>query len=200
MSAIQFKTGSITSRPGSVSEAQFRARLVRMGLMKHSATTTAAMQALVREGICTHAATQWLALDPGAADPRDQLLAEMYQRLEECPSPATEWQGVRKILDDDQLLAALLGISAISLRRYAKAERHCPDLIAARLHWLALVIDQLEGSYNATGICRWFQRPRQALDGQAPRDRLSGDWDPHDDAIRPIWELAQSARLGLVAS
>ena len=48
-------------------------------------------------------------------------------------------------------------------------ERHCPDRIAARLHWPALVIDQLEGSTNSYGI-------------------------------RPVHELAQSARIGMVAS
>jgi hypothetical protein len=65
---------------------------------------------------------------------------------------------------------------------------------------LALLIDQLEGTYNAYGIRRWFQRPRAALDGQAPQDRLKGDWDPVDDTIQPLMALAQSATFGLVAS
>ena len=75
---------------------------------------------------------------------------------------------MRNLLDDDDLLAALLGVSPISVRRYAKGERRCSDAVAARLHWLALLIDQLEGTYNAYGIRRWFQRPRAALDGQPP--------------------------------
>lgn len=107
---------------------------------------------------------------------------------------------MREVLDDDGLLAALLGIGIASVRRYAKGERHCPDPVAARLHWLALLIDQLEGTYNAYGIRRWFQRPRVAMGGQAPQDRLKGDWDPHDDAIQPLVALAQSASLGLVAT
>ncbi|MGL6134199.1 MAG: hypothetical protein ACRC1L_08445 [Prochlorococcaceae cyanobacterium] len=110
-----------------------------------------------------------------------------------------EWQAVHELLDDD-VLASLLDISTPSLRRYAKGERQCPDLVAARLHWLALVIDQLEGSYNSYGIRRWFQRPRSALGGQAPQDHLTGAWDPDDDAIQAILELAQSARIGMVAS
>jgi transcriptional regulator with XRE-family HTH domain len=182
-----------------VSEAVFRARVARMGVVEPPATTEAAMEALLREGICASAASRWLAHDPAATETRDQLLQEAYQRLEECPSPATEWRGVRELLDDEAL-AGLLGISTPSLRRYARGERHCPDPIAARLHWLALVIDQLEGSYNAYGIRRWFQRPRAALGGQAPQERLTGDWDPDDDAVRAIFELAQSARLGMVAS
>jgi hypothetical protein len=62
------------------------------------------------------------------------------------------------------------------------------------------MIDQLEGTYNAYGIRRWFQRPRAALDGQAPHDRLNGDWDPVDNDIHPHAALAKSAGLGLIAS
>ena len=52
---------------------------------------------------------------------------------------------MREVLDDDDLLAALLVIRPISVRRYAKGDRHCSDSFAARLHWLALLIYQLEG-------------------------------------------------------
>jgi len=31
-----------------------------------------------------------------------------------------------------------------------------------RLHWLALVVEALEGSYNPIGIRRWFARPATA--------------------------------------
>ncbi len=63
-------------------------------------------------------------------------------------------------------------------------------VIAARLHWRVLVIDQLEGSDNAYGSCRWFQRP--GVGGQAPQDRLTSVWDPGDEAIPAIFELAQT--------
>jgi len=185
--------------PTPVSEALFRARVVRMGVVAPAATTATAMEGLLSRGICTKAAQQWLSHKPAGGANRDQLLAEVYERLEECPSPDTEWQSVREVLNDE-LLAGLLTISQVSLRRYAKGERHCPDLIAARLHWLALVIEQLEGTYNAYGIRRWLQRPRTALDGQAPLDRLQGPWDPDDNAVQAIIALAQSASFGMVAS
>ena len=200
MAEIQSRTDRSPVRQRRVSEARFRDRVVRMGVVKPPATTAAAMEALLRQGICTQAAQQWLDQKPEASDTGDQLLTQIYERLEECPSPATEWQAVREVLLDDTLLASLLGIGAVSVRRYTKGERHCPDPVAARLHWLALLIDWLEGSYNAYGIRRWFQRPRAALDGQAPQDCLKGDWDPDDDAVQPIMALAQSASLGLVAS
>ena len=172
-----------------------------MGVMKHPATTAAAMEGLLHQGICTRTARQWLDQKPSAGDQaRDELLAQVYEQLEECLSPAAEWQAVREVLDDDGLLAPLLGIGIASVRRYFKGERHCSDPVAARLHWLAMLIDQLEGTYNAYGIRRWFQRPRAALDGQAPQDRLKGDWDPDDAAIQPLTALAQSASLGLVAT
>ena len=200
MAKIQSQSKHGPSLQGArISESRFRDRVARMGVIKQPATTAAAMDALMRQGICTEAAQQWLNLAAETTEARDQLLSQVYERLEDCPSPATEWQAVREVLDDT-LLAALLGIGVISVRRYAKGERRSPDNVAARLHWLALLIDQLEGTYNAYGIRRWFQRPRAALGGQAPQDRLKGDWDPDDAAIEPLVALAQSASLGLVAS
>jgi hypothetical protein len=201
MAEIQSRSKAAPFLRARVSEARFRDRVARMGVVKQPATTTAAMEGLVQQGICTRAARQWLDPQPEASDHlRDELLAQVYERLEECPSPATEWQAVRGVLDDDALLAALLGVGLASVRRYAKGERHCSVSVAVRLHWLALLIDQLEGTYNAYGIRRWFQRPRAALDGQAPQDRLKGDWDPDDNDIQPLVALAQSASLGLIAS
>ena len=171
-----------------------------MGVVKRPTTTSAAMEGLLRQGICTQATRQWLDQKQEAGPVRDSLLAHVYERLEQCPCPATEWQAVREVLDDDDLLAALLGIRPISVRRYAKGERHCSDPVAARLHWLALLIDQLEGTYNAYGIRRWFKRPRAVLSCQAPQDRLKGAWDPDDDAVRPLMILAHSASSGLVAT
>jgi len=184
----------------AVTEAQFTERVVCMGVVKPPATAATAMKGLLRQGICSDAARQWLHQRPEAVADRNQLLAAIYERLEECPSPATEWQAVREVLADDELLACLLGIGAVSVRRYAKGERNCSDAVAARLHWLALVIEQLEGSYNPYGIRRWFQRPRAALEGQAPINRLQGSWDPDDASIQPILALARSASLGMVAS
>jgi hypothetical protein len=194
------QTGAAQPAPRLVSEARFRGRVVRMGVVSPAASTAATMEALVQHRMCTHAAQQWLGASPDAVGQRDQWLAEVYEHLVECPSPETEWQAVREVLQDDALLARLLGVVPVSVRRYAKGERQCSDAVAARLHWLALVIDQLEGTYNAYGMRRWFQRPRAALGNQAPQDRLSGEWDPDDLCIREINVLAESASKGMVAS
>jgi len=129
-------------------------------------------------------AHQWLALNDQPGEVRDQPLAAVYAHLQHCPSPTSEWQAVREVLNDDERLATLLGIKAISVRRYAKGERTCPDAVAARLHGLALLIQQLEGTYNAYGTRRLFQRPHAALDSHAPQALLQGDWDPDDAPIR----------------
>ena len=83
MTTIHFKTNLPPSRPASpcfapVSEAEFIDRVVRMGVVNHPATTAAAMQALLQQGICANGVRQWLAqeLEPGEA--RDQLLAAVY--------------------------------------------------------------------------------------------------------------------------
>jgi hypothetical protein len=73
--------------------------------------------------------------------------------LQDSPTPAGEWPGLREICGDE-LLGQILSISHASLRRYAAGERRCPDGVAARLHLLALVVEALEGSCNAIGIRR----------------------------------------------
>lgn len=114
MVKIQSRSKSFSSRP-RVSEARFRDRVARMGVMKQPATTAAAMEGLLHQGICSLTARQWLDQKPGAGDQaRDELLAQVYAQLEDCPSPATEWQAVRDVLNDDALLAALLGLGVAS--------------------------------------------------------------------------------------
>ena len=72
-----------------VSEARFRGRLARMGVVPAVASTAATMQALVQHGMCTNAAERWLREPTSSVSQRDQLLAEVYEHLVDCPSPET---------------------------------------------------------------------------------------------------------------
>jgi hypothetical protein len=98
---------------------------------------------------------------------------------------------VSRVLDAE-LLAALLNVSVSSLRRYASAERDTPDDVAARLHYLALIVGDLAGAYNDVGIRRWFNRRRTALDGRTPAALLAGEWNPDDRAPQKVRDLARS--------
>lgn len=127
-----------------------------------------------------------------SADTERQLAArldQLAQVLEDSPSPHTEWPAMRQTLGDE-LLAALLGISLSSLRRYGAGERETPDDTAARLHWLAMVVSDLAGGYNALGMRRWFERPRAQLAGRSPRAALGTGWQPDDAAARQVRALA----------
>ena len=97
--------------------------------------------------------------------------------VETSPSPDTEWESLRPTIPADTL-TTLLGISESSLRRYASGERQTPQAVAVRLHWLAMRVADLAGAYSRFGILRWFDRPRRALGGQSPAQRLVGDWSP----------------------
>ena len=118
------------------------------------------------------------------------LLRTMIAALEASPVPKFEWSGVARVLDADQL-ASLLHVSSSSLKRYQSGERTTPDPIAARLHFLALVVGDLAGSYNDIGVRRWFHRKRTLLDGRAPTQLLTGEWDPDDAGPRRVRELAR---------
>ena len=78
------------------------------------------------------------------------------------------------------------------IRRYARAIRNTPDEVAARLHWLALVVGDLAGGYNEIGIRQWFTRKRTQLDGRTPEQLLTGQWKPDDPGPRRVRSLAHS--------
>jgi hypothetical protein len=119
---------------------------------------------------------------------------KLLRALEESPLPRTEWVGLERVLGAD-LLTGLVGVSPSSLRRYAAGTRDTPDDVAARLHFLALVVGDLSGSYNDIGVRRWFGRRRTQLGGKAPADLLQGAWDPQDEGPEQVRRLA-AAPLG----
>lgn len=91
-----------------------------------------------------------------------------------------------------ELLSALLGISASSLRRYGKGARHTPDAVAVRLHFLALVVADLAGSYNELGVRQWFERRRVQLEGKTPAQLLRGEWNVESSGATRVRELARA--------
>lgn len=118
-------------------------------------------------------------------------LTQIDALLEESPFPETEWPRLLEVFDRDRL-AELVGISPSSAVRYEHGERRTPDDVAARLHFLALVVSDLTGAYNAIGIRRWFARKRSALGGRAPADLLKGEWQPEDEKAARVRGLARA--------
>jgi hypothetical protein len=117
------------------------------------------------------------------------LLETMIAALEASPVPRFEWAGLGRVFGPEQL-AALINVSLSSIKRYVSGERDTPDDVAARLHFLALIVGDLAGSYNDVGIRRWFQRRRTRLDGRAPAALLKGNWDPDDEPPKRVRQLA----------
>lgn len=134
-------------------------------------------------------AVRQLREDPGDRQAAVAFLEQALDATEANPVPPHEWRALRDLLGDD-LLASLVGISVASLRRYAAETRTTPDDVAARLHWLTLVVADLAGSCNAFGIRRWFRRPRQALDGRSPAELIGGRFDPDGLEAQQVRALA----------
>jgi hypothetical protein len=143
-----------------------------------------------KAGIATATAAALHNVEAPTSDELTGLLKTMIAALEASPAPAFEWGGLARVLDAEQL-ASLLHVSLSSLKRYQSGERTTPDSIAARLHFLALVVGDLAGSYNDIGVRRWFQRKRTLLDGRAPAQLLTGEWDPDDTGPRRVRQLAR---------
>jgi hypothetical protein len=119
----------------------------------------------------------------------EQCLDQLNDALEVSPAPATEWTRLLGVLGRE-VLARLLGVSPVSVRRYAATARETPDDVAARLHWLALTVGDLAGAYNEIGIRQWFERKRTQLGGRAPAQLLTGHWKPDDAGPQQVRALA----------
>ncbi len=125
--------------------------------------------------------------------PRDYFEI-LNQSLEASPYPEGEWGSVLDVIDVSTV-AELVGIEHESIQEFASGNRTTPDAVALRLHFLALILADLLGSYNRYGIRRWFERPRKALGGVSPRQILdNGEWSPEDAGARRVALLARSLR------
>src|SRR5262245_607891 len=191
MEAVRTKSVQAPERRPSVPRLVFEAarRAEAMGLIDAGAVAAgdaASVRRLAagvrRAGIASAAAEQLNNVEPPAPEDVAALLETMIAALEASPVPAFEWAGLGRVFAPEDL-AALINVSLSSLKRYQSGERDTPDEVAARLHFLALVVGDLAGSYNVIGIRRWFQRKRELLGGRAPGALLKGDWDP--DAAGP---------------
>jgi len=120
-----------------------------------------------------------------------RILRELSDVLEDSPLPELEWPRLREVLGLE-LLANLIGVSIASARRYLAGERPTPDDVAARLHFVALVVGDLAGTYNELGIRRWFERPRTQLGGRSPRHVLTRGFRPEDESARAVARLSRS--------
>lgn len=128
-------------------------------------------------------------LDAATAERMADSVEQLVAVLDDSPAPATEWAPMRAVFGDEAL-GELLGIAPASLRRYAAAERATPQATAERLHWLAIVVSDLAGSYNDFGMRRWFERPRTQLGGKSPRALLGARWAPDDKSAQQVRKLA----------
>jgi len=143
-----------------------------------------------RAGIGTSAADILNNVDAPSSHDLAELLEMIIAALDASPAPQYEWKGLTRVFPPEDL-AELLHVSLSSLKRYQSGERDTPDDVAARLHFLALVVGDLAGSYNDTGIRRWFQRKRTRLDGRSPVSLLKQEWDPDDEGPMRVRALAR---------
>jgi len=170
-------------------------RALALGLLSDRAVIEHLDVELLR-GIARAASAAGVGQDAALAlshEERPERLAALIQRLDdalaESPLPDRELRELQHVLDVEAL-AGLLGTSGVSLRRYVSGSREVPDRIAARIHWLALLVSDLAGAYNELGIRRWFDRPRAQLGGRSPRQALGTDWDPAGPDARLVRSLA----------
>lgn len=117
-------------------------------------------------------------------------LERMNREVEQTPLPETEWSALVELLGLDPL-SSMTGVSPSSVRRYAAGSRETPDDVADRLHFVALILADLRGSYNEYGIRRWFARPRRALNDATPAAALTGQWSPDDPEPQQVAALAR---------
>lgn len=153
---------------------------------------------LVRR-IAREASTAGIGQDAAVAllqgQPDTSRLAGLIERLDDSlaqsPLPDRQVPELLRVFDRDEL-AALAGTSSVSLGRYLSGSRTWPDELAARIHWLAFVLSDLEGAYNRFGVRRWFDRKRVQLEGRSPRQVLGAEWDPASPDVDRVRQIAAS--------
>ena len=128
---------------------------------------------------------------PPEANGLQKTLRRVIEALDASPVPGSELPAVQRVLGAD-LVARLLNVSPVNLRRYSSGARAVPDDVAARLHALALMVGDLAGAYNEAGIRRWFTRPRTALRNRAPAELLTAGWQPDGAEPRQVRALAHA--------
>jgi len=198
MNAIQVRSieRSLSAPGGALQAARVLGRLEAMGLLPAGMTVTrldrdtlrAALAPLAELGIGRETVLR-LSGEDVPADEYPGLLSRLGDELAASPVPASEWAAVGAVLGSD-LLLQVSATSPASLRRYTTGTRTTPAALAARLHFLALLVGDLAGSYNDYGVRRWFHRPRAQLDGARPAELLCGAWEPEDDGPRRVAALA----------
>jgi hypothetical protein len=146
---------------------------------------------VARSGIARTALAELAVCGEGEVERLGAILDDLDEALLLSPVPEHEWPALRRVLGDGQL-AALVGISPSSLQRYSSGKRKTPDDVAARLHFLALVVGDLAGTYNELGTRRWFERKRVRLGSRSPAEILVGSWSPDDPGPREVFSLAES--------
>jgi hypothetical protein len=203
---MQFETSSVASVSPDVRRLTFEAyrRAEAMGLVEPISSmddfdvsgARKVLRSVKDAGIARSSVLELETADQGNGDSSNgheiaDLMRAVIAALEASPAPNSEWRSVARVFDAEHL-APLLGISVSSLRRYQAGTRSTPDDVAARLHFLALVISDLAGAYNDIGIRRWFQRERTPLDDKTPGALLTGEWSPEGEGPRRVRQLAQA--------
>jgi hypothetical protein len=141
-------------------------------------------------GIAANRVLEWTTYAEKGADDFAEWIRGIRSQLDDCPVPQREMPKLAEVLGPE--LRDLLGISNSALQRYRDETRDVPDDVAWRGHVLAGIVGDLAGSYNDRGIRGWFKRGRPQLGGRAPADVLSGKWDPQNDAVTQVRNLAGS--------
>lgn len=123
-----------------------------------------------------------------------ETVADSSSRITMMPSSGSavdpsDWQSVEGMLGIEST-ARFVGTSVSSTRHYSAGIRPTPDSVAARLHFLVVVLGHLAGAYDNVGVRRWFHRSRKLLNANTPAQLLCTDWAPGDDGPRQVCELA----------
>ena len=142
-------------RPASVAIGALR-RANAMGLLADPVTCLddSAIQGLepgmAEAGIGQSFRAELRRLSWSDAARRFALLEKINEAFDQPPAPAHEWRALHGVLGMN-LPTRLLGISQTSARRCISGNRAAPDAIAARLHFLALVVGDLAGPATISG-------------------------------------------------
>lgn len=87
-----------------------------------------------------------------------------------------------------QRLARWVGVDPVALDWPQPLALESPEM--ARLQCLTDLVVLLRATYIEAAVARWFDRPRQRLQGRSPSQILATEWSPSDPVIRTLFDVA----------
>ena len=147
------------------------------GMLMSDELVGRAIDAIASAGVAEYLQAQ--AAFRGSAE---NVTTRALDALALSPAPEREFRSLDPLFGREVLLS-MIGANESD-------DAHRAVAVSERLHFVAIIVAILRGSYNEHGVRGWFVRPRRQLEGRTPLAVLHGQWDVSRADVASVMRLA----------